>query len=157
MKLVLFFALSLLSTQTLAATATGDPACAKTAITLRKGPGAQFPVSWRVARFMPFLKLESKNGWIKVKDFEGETHWALARDLSSSLPCVVVKSQVASLRKEPSASSPPAELKTLDRYTPLKKLQAEGEWLKVEDESGRQAWIHESNIWKPAKVQSVTF
>lgn len=137
--------------------ATGDPACAKSYITLRKGPGPQFPVSWKVARYMPFLKLEHKSGWVKVQDLDGETHWAAARDLNSTIRCVVVKSTVATLRRDPSATSPTVDLKTLDRYTPLKKLEAQGEWIQVEDETGRQAWIHESTIWKPVRIQSVNF
>ena len=149
--------LALLLTGISAKANSGDPACAKAYITLRKGPGPQFPVSWKVARFMPFMKLESKNGWVKVQDLEGEFHWALARDLSTALKCVVVKSSIAILRREPSSTAPAADLKSIDRYTPLKKLEAQGEWLHVEDESGRQSWIHESNVWKPVKISEVNF
>lgn len=156
MKCLLLVLLAL-SGVVMAAPEGGDPVCAKTQITLRKGPGSQYPVSWCAARFMPFLRQESKNGWVRVIDFEGESHWAPARDLSSVLHCVVVKTQVATLRKEPSMSAQPSDLKTVDRYTPLKKIESQGEWVKVEDETGRQAWIHESNIWKPMKVQSVKF
>ncbi len=145
------------ATPAFAANGGGDPTCAKAYITLRKGPGSQFPISWRVARFMPFLKLESKNGWVKVQDFEGETHWAQSRDLSTSISCVVIRSTVATLRREPSTTAPMADLKTLDRYTPLKKIESKDEWVKVEDESGRQAWVHGSNIWRPVRVQSFNF
>ena len=135
----------------------GDPTCAKAYLTLRKGPGAQFPVTWKVARFMPFLKLETKNGWAKVQDVDGDMHWVQARDLTSNIHCVVVKTNVATLRQEPSPTAPASDLKTIDRYTPLKKLDSQGEWVHVEDESGRQAWIHETNVWKPTKIQAVTF
>lgn len=135
----------------------GEPTCAKSYLTLRKGPGPQFPVSWKVARFMPFLKLESKNGWVKVQDVDGETHWAQSRDLSTALHCVVVKTTVATLRKEPSTTAAPSDLKTIDRYTPLKRLESHGEWLHVEDEAGHQAWIYETNIWKPTKIQAMNF
>jgi SH3-like domain-containing protein len=135
----------------------GDPACSKGYITLRKGPGPSFPVSWKVARYMPFLKFENKNGWVRVQDLDGETHWAQGKDLTSATHCLVVKSQVATLRREPSATGAPADLKTIDRYTPMKRLESQGEWLHVEDEAGRQAWIHESNIWKPVRVQSMEF
>lgn len=133
----------------------GDPACAKGYITLHKTPGG--PVSWKVARYMPFLKLENKGAWVKVQDFEGETHWAKHQDLTSSIFCVVVKSQVATLRQNPAANAPPSDMKTVDKYTPLKKIEVNGEWVHVEDETGRQAWIHESTVWKPMKIQSVTF
>jgi SH3-like domain-containing protein len=135
----------------------GDPACSKGLMTLRKGPGTNFPISWKVPKYMPFMKLETKNGWVKVEDFERETHWARPTDLTSANQCVVVKSAVATLRQTGSAASPPADLKTVDRFTPFKKLEADREWIHVEDETGRQAWIHETNVWKPVKIQSVTF
>jgi SH3-like domain-containing protein len=140
-----------------AADVNGDPACAKAYITLRKGPGNQFPVSWKVAKYMPFLKLESKGSWVKVQDLEGETHWAQSRDLSASIHCVVVKTTVATLRTEPSTTAQPTDLKTIDRYTPLKKLDNRAEWIHIEDETGRQAWIHESNVWRPVKIQTMNF
>lgn len=135
----------------------GDPICAKTYATLRKGPGAKFPVSWKVAKYMPFMRLEKKDAWAKVQDLEGETHWAQSRDLTTNLHCAVVKTNVATLRTEPTNGAAASDLKSVDRYTPFKRLEANGEWLQVEDETGRQAWIHESNIWKPVKIQAVDF
>lgn len=131
--------------------------CAKAYISLRKGPAAKEGVTWKVARYMPFLKLESKNGWSKVQDLEGEVHWARGSDLTSQIRCVVVKTNVAALRQEPSASAQAAEIKTLDRFTPLKRLESNGEWIQVEVENGLKAWIHESNVWKPVMVNSITF
>ena len=140
-----------------AVAALGDPICAKNALTLRTGPGTQYGVSWKVPRYMPFIKVEIKNSWVKVRDLDGEMHWAPARDLTTNIRCVVVKSTVATIRKEPSQTADTLDLKTLDRFTPLKRLEANEEWLHVEDETGRQAWIHESTIWKPVRIQSVTF
>jgi SH3-like domain-containing protein len=137
--------------------AAGDPACVKNPATLRKGPGANFPVSWKVAKFMPVLKMESKNGWVKVQDLEGEQHWIQPRELTTGIRCVVVKSNIATLRKDPSTTAGTADLKTIDRYTPLKRLESQGEWMHVEDEAGHQAWIHESTVWKPTKIQTVNF
>jgi SH3-like domain-containing protein len=145
--------LFLLSWQVFAA----DPVCTKTAATLRKGPGNQHAVSWRVPRFMPFMRFERKSGWVRVEDLDGESHWAKSSDLTTQFRCVVVKANIATLRKEPSSSSPPQDLKTLDKYTPLKRLGSDREWMQVEDETGRTAWIHESLVWKPVNVQSISF
>lgn len=155
LQVIASFLFSLVSPSAWAAT--GDPACAKAPSTLRRGPGGSFAVSWKVARHMPFLKMESKSGWVKVQDLDGEQHWAASRDLSSAYNCVVVKSSVATLRQEPSTGAPPVDLKTLDRYTPLKKIESQGEWIKVEYDAGQQAWIHESNVWKPVKISTVNF
>lgn len=136
----------------------GDPVCAKDYTVLRKSPGARAPVSWRVSKYMPFMRSsERKSGYVKVEDLEGETHWAKSSDLTNRFRCVVVKTNVAVLRKEPSKEAPPMDLKTVDRYTPLKRIGNDREWMQVEDETGRQAWIHESQIWKPVNVQSISF
>lgn len=135
----------------------GDPVCAKAYITLRKGPGDKNPVSWKVAKYMPFMRTDRKSGWAKVQDLEGEEHWAKNSDLSTAYRCVVVKTNVATLRKEPKPDAAPIEIKTADRYTPFKRLGNDREWVQIEDETGRQAWVHESNVWKPVNVQSISF
>lgn len=135
----------------------GEPVCAKIYTTLRKGPGSQFPVSWKVARNMPFLRTERKNGWLKLEDLDGEIHWAKAGDFTKLYRCVVVKTNVANLRREPSSASALSDLRSVDRYTPFKRVATDREWVQVEDETGRQAWIHESQVWKPVNIQSFSF
>jgi SH3-like domain-containing protein len=135
----------------------GEPTCAKNATTLHKGPGRHFPVTWKVSRYMPFMRYESKSGWARVEDLEGESHWAESKDLTRSIHCVVVKSQVANFHKEPKTSSKAADLKTLDRYTPLKKISVDAEWIHAEDEAGHQGWINEASVWKPVRVANFSF
>ncbi len=106
---------------------------------------------------MPFMRFERKNSWVRVEDLEGESHWALARNLSDATSCVVVRAQIATLRKAPSTSAPTTDIRTVDKYTPFKKLELDGDWIKVEDEAGHQAWVHQSNLWRPLKLQSVVF
>jgi SH3-like domain-containing protein len=134
-----------------------EPVCSKTAVTLRKAPNAREAVSWKVGKNMPFLRLETKKGWAKLQDLEGEIHYARAVDFSSKTRCVVVKTNVAALHKDPVVSSAATDLKTLDRYTPLKRVNDNREWIQVEDEAGRLAWIHETQVWKPVKVNAFSF
>ena len=134
-----------------------QPVCARAATSLRKGPGTQFPVTWKVAKFMPFLSLQRKSGWSKVQDLEGDVHWVRSVDVTNKVRCVVVKTSVAALHKQPNANSPAEDFKTLDRYTPLKRIGDEPDWLQVEDEAGHKAWIHSSQVWKPVLVNSFTF
>lgn len=135
----------------------GDPVCAKDLITLRKNPSANAAVSWRAAKYMPFMRQERKSGFVRVEDLEGESHWARPGDLTNKFRCVVVKTNVAVLRLAPQPSAPPIDLKTVDRYTPLKRLGNDREWMNVELETGVQAWIHESQVWKPVNVTSISF
>jgi SH3-like domain-containing protein len=126
---------------------------------LRKGAGPQFPVSWKVAKYMPFMMLEKKNGWAKLQDLEGEIHFAKLADLNTKDRCVVVKVNVAVLRQKPSNTAPPAELRTVDKYTPFLRIENDNpsEWLEVMDETGSRAFIHENYVWKPVMVNSFTF
>jgi SH3-like domain-containing protein len=137
--------------------ASAEAVCSRSNITLRKGPGPQNAVTWRVPKNMPFLRLERKNGWTKVQDLEGEIHWAKSGDLTTKIRCVVVKTNVALIHKEPSMTAPNSDLKTLDRYTPLERINDNRDWLQVKDEAGHLAWIHESQVWKPVTVNAFTF
>lgn len=136
-----------------------QPVCAKGYISLRKGAGPQFPVSWKVAKYMPFLMLDKKNGWAKLQDLEGEIHFAKLTDLNTKDRCVVVKVNVAVLRQKPSNTAPPADIRTVDKYTPFMRIENENpsEWLEVMDENGSKAFIHENYVWKPVMVNSFTF
>jgi SH3-like domain-containing protein len=136
-----------------------EPACAKGYISLRKSPSATAPLSWKVAKYMPFMVTEKKNGWAKVQDMDGEVHWAKLTDLNFKNRCVVVKVNVAVLRAQPSKTAPPAALRTVDRYTPFLRIEHDepGEWLEVADETGSRAWVHENYVWKPVVVNSFSF
>lgn len=142
----------------LSAQASAQAVCAKGYISLRRGPGENFPFSWKVARYMPFVRLENKAGWSKLQDLDGVVHWARSSEVTTEDRCVVVRSNVANLRSEPSRSSnPPKEIKTADRYTPFKRLFSQDDWIQVEIEGGAPVWIHEGNVWKPVVVQSFNF
>lgn len=135
-----------------------EAVCAKSSLTtLRDAPSVQGKVTWRVAQHMPFLKVESKSGWYKLLDLEGASHWGRPRDFTSKTRCVVVKTNVARLRVAPNKDAAMGPIKTVDRYTPLKRLNEEEEWIQVDDGLGNKSWIHESNVWKPNKVQAITF
>jgi SH3-like domain-containing protein len=131
--------------------------CARRTVNLHKGAGYGTPVTWKVAKYMPFLRLERKGSWSKVQDLEGQVHWLPSRELTAGIRCVVIKTNVAKLHKDPQMSAPAAVLRTLDRYTPLKRIKDQSEWIQVEDEDGHRAWVHESQVWKPVLVQSFSF
>ena len=132
--------------------------CAKSSlVTLKEEPSDKAKTTWKVAKFMPFLRQEKKGLWIKLVDLEGAIHWGKARDFKADIRCVVVRVAVAKLRSEPSETAPTANLKTVDRYTPFRRLAEEGPWIKVEDEMGNRAWINETNVWKPLAVKPISF
>ncbi len=148
MILAILFALS---------AAHSEPVCAKGSIALRTDPKASAEVSWRVAKHMPLLRLSRKKEWSKVQDLEGDTHWVKTSDVTNSYRCVVVQTNIAALHREPSKAAPADGLKTVDRFTPFKRVGDRVDWLQVEDESGQRAWVHESQVWKPVMINSFTF
>lgn len=135
-----------------------EPVCTnKPLTTLRKSADEKSAVTWRVSRYMPFLRIEKKNGWSKLRDLDGETHFARAKDLSTSLRCLVVKTNVATLHREPSASAPATDFKHVDRYTPFLRVADKDDWFQVKDEAGHVAWIAAPQVWKPVVINSMSF
>ena len=152
-RAILFVALTCFSTLALA-----DAVCVTIPkANLRKGPGTNFPVSWTVGQNMPFLRLEQKGPWSKVRDLDGVTHWITSKSVSAKYSCAVVKTKVARLRKAPDIKADSADIETADRYTPFKKIERDGEWLLVQDDYRGEYWVNESNVWIPMVRKAVAF
>lgn len=135
-----------------------EPVCVvKPGVSLRQGPGKSYAVTWTVPKFMPFLKVDQKGQWLKVRDLEGDVHWVHKSLVSSRTSCAVVKTKVARLRRGPGAAEPLADFSKVDRYTPFKKIDRDGEWVKVRDEFSGTYWVHENNIWIPMARTKVAF
>jgi len=124
---------------------------------LRKGPGTNFPVTWAVGQYMPFLKVGEKGSWSQVKDLDNQTHWVITRALTQKYGCAVVKTKQARLRRGPSTRSPASEPELVDRYTPFKKIDREGSWIRVQDDHKTDYWVSETQVWIPTVKTTVTF
>ena len=68
---------------------------------LRSGPSTKYETTGTVYKFMPFKKLNRKGNWIKVKDFEADTHWIYRKLVTSRFRCAVVKTKKANIRSGP--------------------------------------------------------
>ncbi len=143
---------------TLSLSAQGQSVCVQTSkAQLRKGPGTSFPVTWVVGQHMPFLKVGEQNGWAQVKDLDGQTHWVVDRALTSKYGCAVVKAKQARLRTGPSLRSPASEPEFVDRYTPFRKVDRNGDWVQVRDDHKSEYWISDTNLWSPIVRAKVAF
>jgi SH3-like domain-containing protein len=135
-----------------------EPVCvSKANVTLRRGPGEKYAATWTVPKYMPFLQIDKKGKWVKVRDLDGESHWVRRDKVSQRMSCLVVKARVAHLRKGPGSQEPIADLSTVDKYTPFRKLDRDGEWLKVRDDVAGVYWIHEDSVWIPMVHSRVEF
>jgi len=135
-----------------------EPVCViKSQASLRRGPGKEFAVTWDVPKYMPLLKVDQKGKWLKVRDLEGDVHWVFSRDVSTKIMCTVVKTRTAKLRQGPGQQEPLAELSSVDRFTPFRKIDRDGEWVQVKDDYAATYWIHENNIWIPMARTRIGF
>lgn len=124
---------------------------------LRSGPGAKFPVTWTVGKYMPLAEVKSSGGWIQVEDIDGETHWISAANVSRKMVCLAVKTPVAKLHSGPGIQAELADIRQVDRYTPFKRVDLQDEWSQVEASWGETYWLHESATWRPSRVKKFNF
>ena len=140
-----------------------EPVCiSKAKVDLRKGPGKKNAISWTVGKNMPFLKIaegrdKQNSKWFQVRDLDGQKHWLRPGDITSKVNCAVIRTKKAKLRQGPGANFPEAELASVDRYTPFKKIDRDGDWVLLQDDYQGQYWANESSLWIPALRASVAF
>ncbi len=124
---------------------------------LRARPSVGSRVTWVVARHMPLQRIAVENGWSQVRDVRGQTHWVISRNVAVNQSCAVVRVRTAALHKGPGQSEPRADFKVADRYTPFKKIDREGAWVRLEDEYRGSYWTRDSNVWIPVKRSRMSF
>lgn len=126
-------------------------------VLLYETPSIKSKVLWTVAKYMPLLEIESKDGWVKVKDLDSEIYWVQKKWLSSSIDCLIIKTPYSALRIGPGSQFKPALMPFADKYSPFKKLDRDGPWLKVQDDYNTIFWIHESQVWEPLRFSNLSF
>lgn len=124
---------------------------------LRASPSTSAKVTWNVGRHMPLQRISAANGWSQVRDLRGQIHWVISRNVSANESCAVVRVRTAELRKGFGKDDGPADFKVADRYTPFKKTDREGNWVRLEDEYRGSYWTRESNVWIPVRRSRVSF
>ena len=155
---IALLAIGSLAIPQLAGAADDEPVCVTQAkVKLRRGPGANYPVSWIVSQNMPLLKIGQQKSWYQVRDLDGAKHWINASAVSRRITCAVIKSRTAKLRTGPGKEFPSADLAFVDRYTPFKKIDRDGEWVQIQDEYQGKYWVHEDNIWIPIVHTQMAF
>ena len=72
---------------------------ARDTVNMRAGPGTGHEVLWELSRGYPLRVLGRRDGWLQVRDFEGDSGWVLGR-LTGRTPHAIVKVQRAKLAFE---------------------------------------------------------
>ena len=145
------------STERAPAANEGEPVCVSVPKTnLRASPSTSAKVTWVVGRNMPLQRMGREAGWSKVRDLRGQTHWVISKNLSANESCAVVRVRTATLHKIP-RNPERADFRQADRYTPFKKTDREGGWVRLEDEYKGSFWTRDTNVWIPVRRSRMSF
>lgn len=112
-------------------------------VNMRDGPGRHATVLWELGRDYPLRVLERRNGWLKVRDYEGDEGWVFAR-LTARTPTVIVKQPRANIR-----SGPGTGYRIVGRAESgevFRTLERRGRWMRVAVGKG-DGWIARSLLW----------
>ncbi|MBK6513117.1 MAG: SH3 domain-containing protein [Polyangiaceae bacterium] len=114
----------------------------------REKPSETAKLKFSADQFYPVEVLETKNGWAKIRDFEGEEAWVAERLLAKQ-PSVVISADKANIRSAPNTTSPvvfKVERGEVFKIVDRKNLQ-KSEWIKVIDAKGEGGWIRDDMTW----------
>ena len=113
-------------------------------VNLRAGPGTKYEVLWELGRGFPLKVIKRKGGWLKVRDFENDEGWLLAR-LVNRVPHMVVKRRRVNIR-----SGPGKRYRLVGKANygvVFRTLKRKGAWVKVRHENGTTGWILRKLLW----------
>jgi len=119
----------------------------------RDGPGDKHAIVYSADKFYPVEALEKKDGWVKVKDFEGDVAWVAERLLAKQ-ETIVVEGDKVNVREKPNTTSEIAF--KAERGEVFKVESHQGKWLKVTDASGDGGWIRDDMVWGERDGASAT-
>ena len=143
MLVVLFSALVMFSSNVTADCVNSD------GVVLRADKGLKSPVTWRVRKFLPLIPVGggSYNGWIKVRDMDGDIHWVKQKYITKEYHCVAVKIDGVPIKKNPFINSPNKYNEPAKKYDTFKFLGVSKGWINVEDAYGDTGWIQYENVF----------
>jgi SH3-like domain-containing protein len=113
-------------------------------VNMREGAGTQHDALWALNRGYPLEVTGRKGGWLKVRDFEGDSGW-VHRPLVGKTPHHVVKARVANIRSGPTTGS--RVIGKAEQGDVLRTLERRERWVKVQQEGGLKGWVARRLLW----------
>ncbi|NUO50567.1 MAG: SH3 domain-containing protein [Polyangiaceae bacterium] len=110
----------------------------------RENPHEAAKIKFSADKFFPVEVVEKKKGWVKVKDFEGDTAWVADKVLGKQAT-IVISSDKANIRE--SASTTSDVVFKVERGEVFKIEERKSGWLKVVDARGDGGWIRADMTW----------
>ena len=120
----------------------------KDEVPLKGRLGKNAPVSWKVRKYTPLKKLgQPYNGWVHVKDMDGDKHWIRQKFFTEKYHCLMVKNDRTPIRIAPSLNSSEKFKEPAEKYETFKFLRAKKGWIEIMDVHGDVGWIKASDVW----------
>ncbi|MFP4561502.1 MAG: SH3 domain-containing protein [Thiohalorhabdus sp.] len=111
---------------------------------LRAGPGAEHPRQWVVSYGYPVRILDTRNGWARVEDYEGDVAWVAERLLSDRRTVLVTK-QLVNVREGPDTSRD--IVFQAEQHVVLRYLGKRDDWVHVQHADGEKGWVYAALVW----------
>jgi len=113
-------------------------------VNLRQGPSFEYPVKFIYKKkYLPVEILDKSETWRKIKDFENNSGWIHASQLSKKKSAICKKNNSV-LYKKPTIFSKPIAKLEIGRLVLIKKCKEK--WCKITS-GGFKGWIFESSLW----------
>ena len=117
-------------------------------VNLRQGPSFEYPIKFIYKKkYLPVEVLDKSETWRKIKDFENNSGWIHASQLSKKKSAICKKNNSV-LYKKPTIFSKPIAKLEIGRLVLIKKCRAK--WCKIT--SGNfNGWIYKNSLWGKIK------
>ena len=117
-------------------------------VALKATIGKRAPLSWKVRKYTPLKKLgEPYNGWVRVRDLEGDKHWVKQKDFTEKYHCVMIKNDSTMLKVGPGDKYNDKFKEPAEKYETFRFLKAKKGWVHVRDVHGDTGWLKYSDVW----------
>ena len=117
-------------------------------VNLRLGPSFEYPIKFIYKKkYLPVKILDESETWKKIKDFENNSGWIHASQLSKKKSAICQKNNSV-LYKKPTIFSKPIAKLEIGRLVLIKKCKVK--WCKITT-GGFKGWIFKSSLWGKLK------
>ena len=146
--LVLFFSILFFFTRSFASESKNFLSLKNSEVNLRQGPSFKYPIKFIYKkRYLPVEVLDKSETWIKIKDFQNNSGWIHASQLSKKKSAICKKNNSV-LYKKPTIFSKPIAKLEIGRLVLIKKCKVK--WCKISS-GGFNGWIYKNYLWGKIK------
>ena len=142
--LVLFFSILLFLPKSFANESKKFLSLKNNEVNLRQGPSFEYPVKFIYKKkYLPIEILDKSETWRKIKDFENNSGWIHASQLSKKKSAICKKNNSV-LYKKPTIFSKPIAKLEIGRLVLVKKCKAK--WCKITS-GDYGGWVFKNTLW----------